>query len=743
MKKAQITMFIIIGILLIAAFGFVLYTRGQKAESKTEPEIEKITEAIARDTSIRYYVISCLDSVSKDALKLAGRQSGYIYDFQARGTYPYRIFYQPPAKDYGAHIIPFDYEGEKFLVAYGIYAPILVEASLTNRPPPWYPYPGSLVARPICLNCLGNYLPGDPRRTSSLPTLCYTNSSNYYNLSGFQWSCEKPYSNLASLAVQYWLEIYISNKTRECVNLSFIKLKGYNITEGGGINTSVLFGEDSVVVTIRYPLTISMSGKQPFTQLLSFTSEQPVRLKKIYELANHIIKENVRNIFFDFSNETLKHFPNDCLLFNVSSSTRSITNTTCLYPGMNVSQYRDVCNNNNDYLRCKYSDIIVIKDYDSLVDNKPYVFAFAIENRIPAIDFIDESVNSSYNYYSYLNNTYKVNLTKLYRNISSTPNDDNYNMVAEVGGRLEIIPMAIDPEGDRLAYNYSGWKTPIKIYNITGGEYEYEVTFSGYSSPTLFKGENVSGGKGDCSWWHDSNYYQFVVAYEKDKRKDADYPDPSLKTTGCSPSLPQLQYSDVGYHWVRINVSDNAGLRDWQDIKIQVRCKPDDNKCCDTAADYHYKPNGTYCGKCMRCDATGNCVFDSGHLNQISKEDCPVCYKCNQKPNGEGECTKDIDKDDTSGKCNLQYPGHGVCCGGTCKDKNKLGPWVSNLKLCAQCYEDAQCVGSEWKFLPKTTGISCGDGSYSCINGKCVDNTGQCYIIASHSICIDKPASCS
>jgi hypothetical protein len=702
MKKSQITIFILLGLLMILALIFLVYMLRLETEKKSEVSITKVSETILGSTAIKYYIITCLDTASKEALNLAGAQSGYIYTSQAAGT---AMYLGPPYREYGYYLIPFRLGSRYYDVAYGIYEPELADDLQWHLPPPSYPYLGTLVPNPQVQNALGNFKRSQPDRISSLPALCYTNGSNTFGISTFEWSCES-YLPAKTQTVQYYLERYIANRTRQCINLSM--LKGYNVTEGTYLNVSVLFGENNVFVTLEYPIVIITQGKEAVTQVLTYTSEQPVRFKKIYELASHIIQQEVKNIFFDFSTPSIASLA-DCpgLSRTGQKIVRNLHNASCLYPGMQVTQYRDFCARER---RCpvkgNFSDVIVIQDSGSLMDQKPFLLFFAVENRAPALDYIDESVPKDSTYNQYLNRTYRLEASSLYQNISSTPGKTKYNVVSEVNKRIQIIPYALDPEEDNLNYAYSGWKTPVKIFNLTGGEYYYNSKSGGTTKKV--EGTNVSGGDGTLNYWQDSDYYRTGYLPGFVHGKDAEYPTSSALL---------LTEADVGYHWVRVNVTDNAGYYDWQDIKIQVRCLSDGNKCCDSVADYTYKPSGKRCATCKRCDSLHSCIDYTG---DGSEPDCGVCLKCTN-----GVCMSDNNDPDPGGKCAAIRGPYSRCCNARCSALPPTNPWQYPNR-CRQCYEDnPQCIGSLYRYRAKSYGTPCGTSALTYCDGagRCIDST--------------------
>jgi hypothetical protein len=128
----------------------------------------------------------------------------------------------------------------------------------------------------------------------------------------------------------------------------------------------------------------------------------------------------------------------------------------CLKDGMTVAKYRDVCTQCKNY--GKYDDIVVIKDEKSMINGKPFVFAFAVQNRYPALEYIDESSSI---------------------------------LTADVGGTIHIEPIAYDPDEDdhgshdymEHRYVYGGWKEDYD--EIAGVKFPGEIT--GFTDSSLYQ----------------------------------------------------------------------------------------------------------------------------------------------------------------------------------------------------------------------------------------------------------------
>jgi hypothetical protein len=711
MRRAQITLFLLVGLLMLIAFGFVFFITDIETTTKGRTSIHQVSQSALGKPTVEYYMRSCMDTATLEGLELIGMQGGLIYESQAAGTKRFLSYDRPPFGQYGRFVVPFRYKGIIHNMSFGIRRsasnPISVDS---HRNVPWYPYPGYLVPEPLIdgnplINAFGNYEVSFSDKVSNLPPLCYTDGANDPRIQGFQFSCES-YSQNPQQTVQYYLEQYIANRTDRCVNVSVFEEKGYNLTKEGAAKAVVLFGEDDLLVRLHYPIRVSIPGGSSTVHISNYTSRYPFRLKKVYELAQHMVREDVRNIFFDYTNESAQLYLNDCLGFNQSSGKRELRDRPCLYPGMSIRHHRDVCLMEGLCETGAYSDVVAITD--SMSGTGSYTFAFGVENRVPALEPLDESVGPGTSYYQDAYVTYALLLNESYSKLTTSPPlPENYNVVAEVEQRLELFPRALDPEEDALTYHYTGWKTGVSILNRT-----QEYTYSYYDATGLHvrAGEEVSGGTGLVNWWEmSSSYRQGYMPGLTDRSKDADYP----------PAPYTLDADDVGYHWIRINVSDNDGSYDWQDVTIQVRCIPDGEQCCINESDYHYLPQGTVCNTCHTCQTNGSrisCMVD------LAIDQCPPCERC-----------------ETDGSCG-GYPNDprcvgssgddGVCCpdpmGGMlwlCIDLGSMvKPWQVYGK-CRECYI-GECVAGEYIYYPKAEGSHCtgGPSGGSCDgNGVCTD----------------------
>ncbi|MFH1398728.1 MAG: hypothetical protein ABIG95_01295 [Candidatus Woesearchaeota archaeon] len=512
MRKSQITMFLLLAMIIFVGLIAFFSMSGEKDTGKVE--VQQNIDAIFTNTPIALYVETCLQEATQDAIYLVGMQGGRIYTTQAEGTMAFRAPPVKPFMPFALSIVPY----KSHNISYAVYE--------APAQPPSYPYPGSLDKKAV-LHSLGE---------PDFPALCDSQGLNAWDLPDVQYSCIQYDLQGSRHSIQEYLERYIEKATKSKIDFPTLTQDlGYTITEGN-LSVQVLFGASDIISKLSYQLTITLGDNGPVSKLVDFTYRMPnMRFKKIYELAYYFSEETTNNIFFNISQNQSLHTLKAC-----PNQQRNSFNQECLLTGMSLEQIRDPCLTNPACEVSLYSDIIRIQDNLSEVYGKPYVFQFAIKNRPPALDFIDESLNDSKPYYHYLKEEYGVTPSELYGQGTISDPPYQYNIIVNAGDQIVIYPLALDPDNDNITIAYSGWKTPVPIFRPNGLHYIDPHTDA--SDHTVF-------GGGDINRWQQSTLYQ-------NTRRDA-----SITTNATT---------DRGYHWIRINVSDNEGLSDYQDIAIVV-----------------------------------------------------------------------------------------------------------------------------------------------------------------------------
>lgn len=573
-RKSQITVFLILAIVIAILFGFIFYVKSNLSKKQMK-DVDKIYSDFLTTSGIKNYVRLCLENATKEALLLEGRQGGKLYDYQISpyGELSSRIRFSFKHENYTGNL-SYDLTYAMDTRQSGTYA------GIQYLDPPGYPYKGNLATKPYANNS-DLYPFGIGRENSNFPfglfpMLCSFAGPNRMDFPDYNYSC---YLYSPTSSIQNDMEIYIANKTLECLNFSAAYESGYNIT-AGSMNISFLFGEADVVADMDYPLTISVEGEPPITKFFEYHTKQPVRFKLIYELATKLLERDAQDIFFDMVDDA--DALNNCPVFDPETRTRNeIFNRSCIEEGMRIERFKDYCLGSGDCAVVdssdNYSDIYAIIDKNSTIDGREYAFIFAVANRAPVLDYIDESINETTRYFQAMNLDTRytnLNLTKVYNKTAYAPAPDNYSIVVDEGDKIEIFPYAKDPDEEyeprpSLAYSYGGWLTNASLGYVDPVNNRLDTYY-------LWTGTNE---------WESSDYYTYGYnqGYTYTLR-DADYTTDNL---------------DVGYHLVILNITDNEGLADWQNLTIQVRCNTT-NTCCNESLDYHFRDS--------ECNSTSNCT---------------------------------------------------------------------------------------------------------------------------------------
>ena len=78
MKRAQVTLFIILGIVILAVVAFLLYLNGILTEANLKKLTEKTQAVPLQAQPVKQYITSCVEETAKEGITLLGLQGGYI-----------------------------------------------------------------------------------------------------------------------------------------------------------------------------------------------------------------------------------------------------------------------------------------------------------------------------------------------------------------------------------------------------------------------------------------------------------------------------------------------------------------------------------------------------------------------------------------------------------------------------------------------------------------------------------------
>ncbi len=368
MKRAQMTIFVLLGIVLLIAMLFLVFVATQRISK----EPEKPAVHLSALSTIKSYVTSCLEKSAKEGLLLIGFSGGYI----------------PDIVKHDAVLTFFNYS-----VAYGITEPTYSMA-YPPAPVPDYPYKGKLEKKDF------PYYGRD-----ILHNLCDPHGPNKLGVTSLYRPCES-YEDVTS--IQQQLVQFITNKTTQCV-----KRSPTPISLLGNAIVNVTIGVGDVMAEMEFPFSFSTYEKKYVTEVISYSTRLPVRLKALHEFAKAIIAKD--RIDHDFNPITdsinLPEYKGGFVLHKIQNACPSCSGRA-------------------------YDDIIAISDELSQIDGKTYIFQFARENRIPPLEWIHD-----------------------------IPTVYDYDILVEENSNLALNPAGKDPDEETsLVYGYAQWKEDYNEY---------------------------------------------------------------------------------------------------------------------------------------------------------------------------------------------------------------------------------------------------------------------------------------
>jgi hypothetical protein len=428
MKKAQLTIIIITGILLLFALGFVIWlgTRTASLKTGTEAEQQRLRQVAVQP--VQEFIQRCLDVTTSTLLGLLGRQGGVLYKSQGGLT---------------QDVLPQE-EGSRFVLYENTNVSYLIL-------PPEGDIPGLFFSSP----------PDYPFRT--FPYVFRANEPNtgeivqfqdagYYGISRLQ-PLLKPGSN----SLQEQLESAIAYQLPKCTNWSVLSAQGVEVS-AGAVNASVFIAENLSQIEaekfftahIKWPVTIKDLTTDGTTLLEEFSLSYPVHFAKFYLFIKNLIDRDVGNASFDPHNASTQFTP-----------VRVIKNVFVREDGST-------------------DDLVIVQDSEAQLKDKPLEFWILRKNRIPALVWINSTDLEDYKFIP----TGLCNIDS--DNIFLSGNDLLIKWGSPDDWRTKL--KAMDPDEDAVTFRteppapakinvqYSGQEFLLYVYASDGGEAEDSQT---------------------------------------------------------------------------------------------------------------------------------------------------------------------------------------------------------------------------------------------------------------------------
>ena len=256
MSRGQITLFMILGVVILTSFLFLYAISSFVAEQQLEQQRQQIVQHPFDATLVQRFTSVCVDDALKKGLEQMGRHGGYIFGGDNEPEF-------------------ITANGEKVLagVTYRVQSPL---------------YP-----------CLEQF-------TSAAPAFCrygdYTGIIQYGNV-------QLPPLEGGLFSIEGILNTFIADYVKNCLNLeSFAAdagLTGYTVKAEGEPEVNVDFRDTDTYVAVDYPVSVDI-GDGELSRTVLFESRVPVRFKQLYSALLDAAQKEVSNS--SFSLDTLQQF---------------------------------------------------------------------------------------------------------------------------------------------------------------------------------------------------------------------------------------------------------------------------------------------------------------------------------------------------------------------------------------------------------------------------------------------------
>lgn len=424
--RAQITLFIIIGILIVVAFGIAIYI-GTAMNKRIQTA--ETTQHVEQIQPIQDYVTSCLDLATKEGLKLIGRQAGVLYNSQG-GITP--DFIDGEGVQYLAYT---DAELGTLKTPFVILPPNGNVGTLFYSEPPKYPFDGFPYAgEELIFN--GYY------GISQLPPLYKTSIEG----------------ERVENSVQENFENFAAKRTVQCTDWQQFEAQGFRFKTGTA-TASLTFaqkqeqfaGEQYISVELNWPIQVTTPAGDK-TELENFAVRENTRLATLYYAAKTIIDGDVTDVSY------------------IPQGNYAITTMT-IPQGENT--------------------IVIARDEQSLIDNKPFEFWIPRKNRKPALWQIEE-----------INKVFHVTPEGRGTTITAVGNELRFNDPCPDGENPYVVQLnSSEPDEQEITYD-------IYIPGSATSEIPQDAATFGAFSITVFS-KDKSQNSND---WFDSQEIPLTVA---------------------------------------------------------------------------------------------------------------------------------------------------------------------------------------------------------------------------------------
>ena len=273
-KKSQVTLFMLLGIVLLITIGIFIYLNNSTSSKRTDEETKAVQQLESDIQPIKKYVKSCVERVGEFGLFLIGRQGGYLLRQQEAQLPEYARAY---------YLYTDTERNLDYTIFYSTKKPIAVNGIITDK------YNNKFNENPYLY----------PNET--FPVINADGSTSFY---GYFYESRFEESVFKEEGIVDSLIRHIDSDLQGCLDFSIFT--GYNFTNTDYVkeDISVFLDENDVVVRFKYPLMITKTDGKASIQLEDTFVTFPVRLKKIQAFMTWLLEQDTTDILFDISDHT-------------------------------------------------------------------------------------------------------------------------------------------------------------------------------------------------------------------------------------------------------------------------------------------------------------------------------------------------------------------------------------------------------------------------------------------------------
>jgi len=418
-NKGQVTLFVMLGFVLLISVVVVITFAGYVMNAGLENQAKKAVDDYLTSSSIGYYVYTCMDAATTNAIDQIALQGGVFYDYQ-EGPYA--------ATQEGESYIPYNLtytsaEGTQRMLRFNVSYSIqnVSGCEMVNETIPDYPFSRTGLAdlEQIYLDGTQNACLYDSNTgyvysgffgLNNITTLCYTGSNNSKNIADVSLGpCFRNTLKPKNSTIEYQLETQIKKQVEKCINFSYYETEeGHNITILREPTTTIVYNKESLSVNMEYPFIVKLKGKEPVLVKHDFEYKSDLRLTKVHNYILNLLKKESSDPFFNLSRDYYTVLPQFDSAHMKVSVVNFTTCTNCAY---------------------KYDELLIVEDNASKIGNRSLTFLTAIKNRRPALDFMHETASSEF-----------------------------FDILVTENETISLNPFGIDPDDKQVKYKYFGWK---------------------------------------------------------------------------------------------------------------------------------------------------------------------------------------------------------------------------------------------------------------------------------------------